>query len=76
MAFAEIDMDNGLLWDNLELSNQYREETRDFVAACLGLKSDLILDPVNSVNATVRGFEKLGTEIREAYSYGLSTPCF
>ena len=75
MAFAEIDMDNGSLWNFFELSNQYREETRDFVRACLGLEGDRIPDRVQSSNATIRAFEAVGTEIRRAYSYGLSTPC-
>ena len=67
-------MDNGFLWVKFEPSNPHREETRDFVRACLGLKSDLILDPVKSVNATIRAFDTVGTGIRKAYSYGLSTP--
>ena len=66
-------MDNGSLWDNFELSNPYRKETRDYVQYCLDLTSDPHIDPVNSVNATIQAFEKIGTAIRKAYNYGLSS---
>ncbi len=74
MAFAEIDMDNGSLWDNVELSDPYRGETREFVRYCLGLTSNSSVHAVKPVNATVRAFETVGIAIREAYNYGQSTP--
>ena len=74
MAFVEIDMENGSLWDNLELSHPYRQETREYIRYCLELKSDSSLDPVKSENATIQAFETVGTAIRKAYNYGQSTP--
>ncbi|KAL9129096.1 MAG: hypothetical protein Q9217_002368 [Psora testacea] len=37
---AWLDMDDGSLWDNFELSNPYRNETRDYVEYCLELTND------------------------------------
>ena len=76
MAFAEIDTDSGVLWDDFDLSNPYRKETREYVRQCLGLEiaGNTNLDPVTSVSATIQAFETVGTALRKAYSYGLSTP--
>ena len=65
-------MDNGSLWDNFELSNPYRNETREYIQYCLNLTSDLNLGPVKTENATIRAFETIGTAIRKAYNFGLS----
>ena len=73
LAIVELDMDDGSLWNDLERSNSYRDETLDYVQACLGMTSDPHLDPPKSGNATVRAFETIGTAIRQVYNYGLST---
>ena len=69
-------MDNGSLWDNVELSNPYRDETRDYVKNCLDLASDRHPDPVKPVNATIQAFETIGTAICKAYNYGLPNSRF
>ena len=72
LVVAELDMDDGSLWDDLERSNSYRAETLDYAQACLGMKSDPHLDPPKSKNATIRAFETIGTAIRQVYNYSLS----
>ena len=72
MLFPEIDMNNGSLWDNFELSNPYRNETRGYIRYCLGLTSHSNLESAKSVNATIQAFETIGTALRKAYNYGLS----
>lgn len=69
-ACAEIDMEDGSLWDNLELAKLYRTDTREYVRYCLDLRSDPALEPVSTLGATVRAFETVGTAIRKAYNYG------
>lgn len=69
-ACAEVDMDDGSLWDNIELAKIYRTETREYVRSCLDLKSNPALEPGNAVGATIRAFETVGTAIRKAYNYG------
>ena len=68
-ACVEVDGDNCSLWDDFELSDAYRMQTREFVRSCLGL-DDSTLEPVKPVNATVKGFETVGMAIRKAYSHG------
>lgn len=75
LALLEIDMDNGYMWDNVELVHPHTNETRDYVQACLGLTSDPHLDPIKSGNTTIQAFETIGTAIREAYNFGLSSFC-
>lgn len=67
---AEVDGDNCSLWDNFELSDAYRLQTREFIRSCLGLDDHSALDPAKPVNATVKGFETVGMAIRKAYSHG------
>lgn len=70
MGFPEIDMDDGSLWEDPELSNPYRDETRGHVQVCLGLASDVHHASTQSTNATIRAFESIGMAIRDAYTYG------
>ena len=72
LVVVELDMDDGSLWDDLERSNSYRDETLDYVQACLDMTSDPHLDPPKSGNAIIRAFETIGTAIRQVYNYGLS----
>ena len=75
IPFTDIDTDDGALWDKSQLCDSHREETRDYIRACLGLESRQIReDTVQSVNASIRAFETVGTALRQAYNYGLSTP--
>ncbi|KAF6228249.1 hypothetical protein HO133_007979 [Letharia lupina] len=69
VVFPEIDMDNGSLWDNFELSNPYRNETREYVQYCLSLTSEPDIGPVKTVNATIQAFETIGTAIRKVYNF-------
>ncbi len=64
-------MNNGSLWDNFELSNPYRNETRGYVQYCLGLTSHSNLEFDKPVNATIQAFETIGTALRKVYNYGL-----
>lgn len=63
-------MGNGALWDNLELSNQYRMETRDYVEQCLGLTAGVRREFTKPANAAIQAFGSIGTAIRLAYNYG------
>lgn len=67
----EIDEDDGSLWDDAELSEPYREETREYVRACLSLRGKLDHDDFSPTNATIQAFESIGTAIRDAYNYGI-----
>lgn len=68
---VEIDEDDGCLWDDPELSTPYRDETREYVQACLGLPGELNHDRFSPTNATIQAFESVGTAIRDAYNYGI-----
>lgn len=68
-------MDDGSLWDKLELADSYRDDTLNYVRACLGLTSSPHLESVKSDNATIQAFGIIGKAIRHVYNYGLSTPC-
>ena len=72
----EIDMDDGSLWDNSDLSQPYRHATRQYVQECLGLRDDLSHCPVPPVNPTILAFESIGTATRDVYTYGAApSPC-
>ncbi|KAI4235240.1 MAG: hypothetical protein LQ349_003306 [Xanthoria aureola] len=62
-------MDDGCLWDDSDLSQPYRDETRLHVLECLGLTDDLNGCPVRSVNPTILAFEGIGNAIRSVYTY-------
>ncbi len=70
---AEIDMDDGCLWHDSDLSQPYRDETRLHVLECLGLTDDLNRFPVRSVNPTILAFEGIGNAIRSVYTYGTAS---
>ena len=74
LVFVEIDMDDGALWDDTKTSDSYRNETLDYVQACLEVRSGPYFDPPRSGNATIQAFETIGTALRQAYNYGLSIP--
>lgn len=77
VALPEIDMDDGSLWENSDLSDSYRDETREYVQVCLGLTSDMDHDLTQPTNATIRAFESIGMAIQNAYTYGpISYPSF
>lgn len=65
----EIDEDDGSLWDDSELSQPYRDETREYVRACLSLRGKLDHENIGPTNATIIAFESIGMAIRDAYSY-------
>ena len=67
----ELDMNDGSLWNSVELSNPYRNETREYVQYCLGLRNESHPFIARPVNATVGAFETIGEAIRKAYDYGL-----
>ena len=67
MVVPDIDMDIGSMWDKLEHSSRYWNETRDYIQYCL----DLTIDHFKSVNAPFEAFETIGTAIRKAYKHGL-----
>ncbi|KAL9036761.1 MAG: hypothetical protein Q9214_005996, partial [Letrouitia sp. 1 TL-2023] len=64
-----IDMNDGCLWENSDLSRPYRDETREYIRICLGLTSDEDRSRTRSTNATIYAFEGIGTAIRDAYNY-------
>lgn len=70
VVYLEIDMDDGCLWGNPDLSKRYRDETREFVQICLGLMSDVGRSRIGSTNATIHAFEGIGIAIQDAYNYG------
>ena len=69
LLYVEVDGENCSLWDNFELSDAYRMQTREFIRSCLGL-DDSNLDPAKPPNATVKSFETVGMAVRKAYSDG------
>ena len=73
MLVVEIDMDDGCLWDDSDLSQPYRDETRLHVQECLGLTGDLNRFSVRSVNPTILAFEGIGNAIRSFYTYGTAS---
>ncbi|KAI4182232.1 MAG: hypothetical protein L6R41_006112 [Letrouitia leprolyta] len=60
----EIDEDDGSLWDDAELSEPYREETREYVRACLSLRGKLDHDDFSPTNATIQAFESIEQRLR------------
>ena len=70
---VEIDMNDGTLWDKLELSDTYRRETHDYVKDCLGLISQPRFKTIESKNSTIQAFHSIGIAIRAVYNNGLST---
>lgn len=70
LAHPEIDMNNGSLWDNFELSDSYRNETRNYVQYCLGLTHDPYMTSIKPSNTTIQAFEEIGSNLRKAYNYG------
>ena len=56
-------MDDGSLWDDAQTSNSYRNDTLDYVQACLGIRNDPYFNPPKSGNATVQAFETLVVSI-------------
>ena len=64
-------MDDGSLWNNLELSNSFRNETREYVQHCLDLARNPSFSGTKPVNSTIQAFRTIGTAIRKTYNYGL-----
>lgn len=65
-------MKDGSLWHSLELSNSYRNETRDYVQYCLGLTDENHHFIAGAINATVRAFETISEPICQGYDFGLA----
>lgn len=61
------------MWDKLELADSYRNDTLDYLRACLGLSSSSHLESVKSDNATIQAFGIIGKAIRHVYNDGLSS---
>lgn len=74
MAYLEIDMDDGCLWEDPDLSRPYRDETREYVQICLGLTSEVDCSRTRSTHPTIHAFKEIGTAIRDAYNYGPRDP--
>lgn len=65
-------MKDGSLWHSFELSNSYRNETREYVQYCLGLTDENHHSIARAINATVRAFETIGEAICKAYDHGVA----
>lgn len=64
---SEVDSETGLLSEDIDKAQIYREETVDFVRSCLGLDlSKLKPDP--HPNAIIESFRSIGNELRNGYS--------
>ena len=63
-------MKDGSLWHSFDLSNSYRNETRNYIQLCLGLTDESHHSVSGTINTTVRAFETIGEAICKAYDYG------
>ena len=65
-------MKDGSLWHSFELSNSYRNETREYVQYCLGPMDENHHFIAGAINATVCAFETIGEAICKTYDHGLA----
>lgn len=63
-------MDDGAFWGDFESSDPYRDQTRNYVTACLGLHDEASIESHPATNPTIAAFETIGVALRNAYSHG------
>ena len=63
-------MDNGVLWNDFELSQIYRAETLDYCRFCLGLSNGQCWSGQEPSSTIIRNFNEIGKAIRDVYNMG------